>query len=230
MYAELYRAPLSTSTHSTIDARSIALLPVVRTSPRRPATPAPQAQAPFLDANGVTVSIEDFVSAIRSLKTPLWRGFLWSTSGPALPRLPGACMRGHAGLQTCKHSRTGTDKSGLLRSAAAGSLLRHFENWELSSTAVPALLTLWPAKHSSATTGRTLGHFVIRGNYVPEIPAPPSQLLFCVFSKPSASHDKKGHVRGTVCSEQDYPNAQGSSGPEGKGGLLRTGPMNVVQE
>eukprot|EP00661_Eupelagonemidae_sp_cell13_P007778 gene7778-biopygen3080 len=45
--------------------------------------------------------IEDVVSVIRSLKPPLWRGFLWSTSGPAPPRLPGARgMRGHAGIQT----------------------------------------------------------------------------------------------------------------------------------
>eukprot|EP00661_Eupelagonemidae_sp_cell13_P015831 gene15831-biopygen18740 len=39
--------------------------------------------------------IEDFVSAIRSLKPLLWRGILWSTSGPAL--VPGG-WGGHAGL------------------------------------------------------------------------------------------------------------------------------------
>eukprot|EP00661_Eupelagonemidae_sp_cell13_P025730 gene25730-biopygen10540 len=69
-----------------------------RSRKRRRRDTAPVRSASRAARNVVT--IKDFVSAIRSLKSPLWRGFLWSTFEPALPRLPGACMRGHAGIQT----------------------------------------------------------------------------------------------------------------------------------
>eukprot|EP00661_Eupelagonemidae_sp_cell13_P016612 gene16612-biopygen5282 len=54
--------------------------------------------------------IEDFVSAIRSLKPPLWRGFLWSTSGPALG--PGAATLACQKSRKSSHQTRGIGKSG----------------------------------------------------------------------------------------------------------------------
>eukprot|EP00661_Eupelagonemidae_sp_cell13_P007392 gene7392-biopygen3046 len=88
--------------------------------------------------------------------------------------------------------RTGTDKSGPLRSAAAGSLLGNFENWELSSAALFPCCAVHAAPLARPGPAQT-----------------PPVISFQGSRQPSASHDKKGHrVRGTVCSDQDYPNAQ----------------------